>query len=255
MADTVNTHAHFSLLTWLPDPARGERKNLAVLLTTDDGRGDMRAVSPSAVGERLRDQGILPHLLSGLQAQFKSEVKPSADDLRRMRNVLVHSVQLTEPQPTAVIESVEATLKALFTAYVAPRGGGGSQAVTKGALQTRTVKALQKRGLAVAVNRYIGDFLFDVVVERAEKPLVVEVISFANARKDWSETEHEVGHFLYGLAHSRASGAAIINPPTEVSNAVADRAHGRVVRWLKEEHVRIFEPTVLRAPEPLLSLN
>jgi len=254
MATTMTAQAHFSLLTWLPDPARGERKNVAVLLATDDGHdGTMRALSLGTLSERIRDQGVLSHMLDGLRSQFAAELKPTVAELRTMHDRLNRSIQLTEPQPTSLVGGLDATLQALFKAYVAARGGS-SKGISKGELVTKTLGAFTKSGFHADRNRYLGDFEFDLVVDRGgAAPVVLEVLSFANARKEWRETEQAVGHFLYGLGRVEAEGRAVIQPPSEISNAVACRAHERTLRWLQAEEVPIFDPTSLRSPASLLA--
>lgn len=250
MADQL---AHFSLLTWLPDPARGERRNIAVLLATEDGRiGKFKAVAPSAINERLRDQGILTQVLQGLESQFAAEVKPTVDDLRQMRNRLVHSLQVTEPQPTALVHGADATLTALFKAYVAIRGGG-SQGLSKGSLMSKAVEAFSKKGFSAHRSHYVGDFVFDVVIEAPKRPHAFEVLSFDSPKKEWRDAEHEVGHFLYGVNRVDVVPQAIVSPPTALSNAVARRAHERVIRWLMTERVPVVDPTALRDPGRLLA--
>jgi hypothetical protein len=80
---------------------------------------------------------------------------------------------------------------------------------------------------------YIEDFIFDVVVDEPGRPAsVIEVLSFAAPRKDWTPVEQDAGHFLYATHELDVSASAVIQPP---ENGRADPAHesyDRVVRWL-----------------------
>ncbi len=144
----------------------------------------------------------------------------------------------------AVPDGPEETLTALYRAYVSPRGGG-SRLATKGVVLDRVLNALRRQGVPARRGAYIDDFIFDVVVgkERARQHTVLEVLSFAAARKDWTPVERDAGHFLYALQRLKIEGKAVVQPPSDGNGAAT--SYERVRGWLDDEHVRIVSPDEL----------
>lgn len=253
MASAVR-QGYYSVLRWRHDVARDECRNLAVILVDAEGRfGKIRSAPLSTVSPRLRDQGLLDAMLVGLESQFSGEVKPDLESLKRMRQSLQGSIYITEPEPVAVPD-VDAAVNALYRACVAPRLGGARQ-VTKGVLLDRVMDTLRRQGLEALRGRYVSDFLFDVTIQRpAKRPLVLQVLSFATQRRDWTPVEHDAGHFLYALGKVDASGATVIQPPPDTGTHDAFVSHGRVHRWFEREGVRAVEAEHLSDPANVAAL-
>ena len=245
---------YFNLLRWRTSPTRDEARNVAILLVSDAGEGCVRAAPLSRISPRLHDQGILDDVLLGLEERLTSGA--DADTLAELSRTLEHSLVVTEPKIVA-LEDLETTLTALYRAYVAPRGGGG-RGRTKGVVLDRVVAALRRRHLSARRGYYVGDFIFNVVVEPEREPTVLEVLSFAAERKTWTPIEHETGHFLYGVRALREEdislkAAAIIEPPV-IGNGAAE-TYDRVRRWLENEQVPALSPEELADPQHALKLG
>jgi hypothetical protein len=126
------------------------------------------------------------------------------------------------------------SLDALYRALIAPRQSGG-RALTKGVLLDRVIGTLRKQGVQARRGVYIDDFIFDVVIENGGPASVLEVLSFAVPRKDWTPIERDAAHFLYALRRVNADGRAVIQPPAEAPAATA--SYERILRWLDDEDV------------------
>lgn len=234
MGERVASQGHFALLRWRPDATRDEARNVAVLLAAEDGSyAGIRHAPLSSVSVKLRDQGILDDVLTGLAARLEDPAG-SLELLQELYGRFGRSVVVTEPKPVAVYDPSEA-LAAMYRAYVAPRGGG-SRAATKGSVLDKVVDVFREQGLKVRRGAYLDDFIFDVVLENGgNSPAVVEVLSFAAPRKDWAPVERDAGHFLYARRRLDVPGRAIIQPPTGETGAV--ESHDRIQRWLENDEV------------------
>ena len=93
---------------------------------------------------------------------------------------------------------------------------------------------------------YIGDFIFDVIVEKPE-PSVMEVLSFATAAITWTNVEHDAGHFLYALERVKQKGVAVVQPPSDASHQSAVSSHDRVLRWFSKAGADAVQPRELAA--------
>jgi hypothetical protein len=251
MADTAVAQGFYSLLRWRVDPTRDEARNVAVMLVDAQGEfGAIRHAPISTISPRLRDQGILDELLLGLEQRFRSGGR--LRDLEELQESLQRSLVVTEPQPVAVTDPEE-TLTALYRAYLAPRGGR-SRAPTKGVVLDDVVAALRRQKVKARRGAYVRDFIFDVVIDqtRVRPASVLEVLSFAAPRKDWTPVERDAGHFLYALGRLEIAGKAVVQPPAAGNGAA--QSYDRVRRWLEDEKVPIVEPEQLVEKQLVLEL-
>jgi len=241
MVDSVGGRGYFSLLRWRAEPSRDEARNVAVLLV--DERGDLGAIKAapiSSISPRLHEQGLLDQVIAGLEAQFQEHPKPSLARLMEWQGSFRHSLSLTPPSETA-IPDLDLALSALYRAYVAPRAGG-SRVLTKGRLLDSVITWARKRGVEIRRGNYVENFLFDAVVGD-EKPVLVDVLSFATTAQHWTPVEHDAAHFLYALERvDHADALAVIAPPTEASHRSALDAHERVGQWFAEANVATVSP-------------
>jgi len=181
-------------------------------------------------------------MLAGLEQQFAEDPKPGLPLLKHLHETLQHSLCLTEPQPVAVPD-LDAVLDALYRAYAAPRVGGG-KVVTKGYVLDRVVAGLRKRGVQLRRGAYVGDFIFDIVIDApGSLPPLLEVLSFATPKTDWTPAEYDAGHFLYALQQVGKPGMAVVQPPSETSQENASRTYERVIRWFDGARVRTVQPS------------
>jgi hypothetical protein len=235
--------AYFSILRWAGDATRDEARNVAVVLVDAEGQfGGVRGAPPSSISQNLKEQGILDAVVFNLARQFEGDEKPDLNWLRERRAALSQSLYFTEPRPAAAAD-VDATLQALYRAYVSPRAAPRTE--TKGVVLDRVVGTLRKEGLSVSRGHYIGDFIFDAVVERDHRQLAIKVLSFATPVKDWAPAEREAGHFLYGLSRLELPGQAVIQPPGDASAPSAATSYDRIRRWFDDEAVPVVAPMEL----------
>jgi hypothetical protein len=228
---------YFSLLRWISDRTRDEARNVGIMLVDpESGFRGLRSAPVSAVSPRLHDQGLLDEMIVQLEGNLQSSDRPGVDLLTDLHRSLTQSLVVSEPKPVAITD-VEEDFQALYRAYLATRGGGG-RALTKGVVLDRVISAMRESGRQVKRGAYIEDFIFDVVVEDPGEPRsVIEVLSFAAPRKDWTPIEHDAGHFLYAANELEVAPSAVIQPP---ENGTADAAHEsyeRVVRWLTRARI------------------
>ncbi len=253
MVAEVRTRGYFSILRWRTDATRDEARNVAVLLVDAEGQfGGIQSAPPSAMSPNLREQGLLDSIIHGLVEQFDQDAKPDLARLREIHKSLKHSLYVTEPKPTAVLD-VDATLRALYKAYVAPRATPRS--LTKGVVLDKVVASLRKRGYVVRRSEYIGDFIFDALAEHAGQQVAFDVLSFATPHKDWISSERDAGHFLYALEKVRLPGRAVVQPPTEASQESATATLERIGRWFEDAGVPVMHPDEVIDQQKLLSLG
>lgn len=244
----------YSLLRWRSDVARDEARNVALLLVDARGGFDAFKAAPlSTISPRLHEQGVLDAALVALEQQF-GESKFTLERLQAAHERLQNSLQLTEPQPVAV-RDVEETANALYRAFIATRGGGGNTQ-SKSAVLDRVVAAYRKRGFDVKRGAYVGDFIFDAVLREGRTSSVVEVLSFAAPRKDWTPVERDAGHFLFALKELGTDGKAVIVPPARSSAPNSGQeSYSRITRWLTKAKVPVLAPEDVTKPQGTLALG
>jgi len=252
MAERMMNRGFYSVLRWASDSTRDEARNLAVLLVDAEGQfGGLRSAPPSAISANLRQQGLLDSIVEGLRIQFDTDDKPDLSKLREWQKGLNRSLYLTEPRPVAVSDT-GATLQALYKSFIAPRGAPRSP--TKGAVLDQVVTALRRSGYKAERSKYVGDFLFDAVVNPDNGATAIEVLSFATATRDWATAERDAGHFVYAVEQTHLPAIAIVKGPTENSRETAGRSQERVLRWfhkadipsIDSEHMDKLETTIER---------
>jgi hypothetical protein len=242
----------FSLLRWRADTARDEARNVALLLVEERGGFNAFKAAPlSRISSRLQEQGLLDATLVALEQQFGPEQAFTLERLTSMHDKLHHSLYLTKPRPVAV-QNLDETVGALYKAFIATRGGGGTSN-TKNALLDRVVSAYRKQGVDVRRGAYINDFIFDAILRRGKKRSVVEVLSFATPRKDWTPIEWDAGHFLFALRELDVQGTVVVQEPTAAVPQSGRESYRRVMRWLQKADIPVASPQEII--EPRLSLD
>lgn len=241
---------YFSLLRWRPDVTRDEPRNIGVVLADEAGRvAKLRPIPVSAFSSKLHEQGLLDAVLLSWTRKLEEQAF-SIDQMRELSASLSGPLLVTEPKPVAVGD-FDATLRALYKAFVAVRTGRGGRAATKGAVLDRVVTSLRKGGWNVRRGAYLDDFIFDVVVDGAPQPgapRVVSVLSFASPRRDWIAVEKDAGHFLFGRNALNVDALAVVQRPTD-STPGAREPFERVNRWLQDAHVTIADPDAVANAE------
>lgn len=114
----------FSLIRFVPDPARGEFVNIGALAGSDEAsEWALRLVSNLSRATALDDRGVLPDAVAYAADLAGAEGVSSAVLMRRsmeMQNI----VQFSAPAPVAA-DSVEAALDLVFDQLVAPQPHDG----------------------------------------------------------------------------------------------------------------------------------
>jgi hypothetical protein len=240
-AETVMTaDARFSILRYVPDAGRDEPRNVAVVLFGPNGYRGMRAIPPSAIASRLRDQGLMDRLLSSMATRIGSSSLELAD-MYRWRSTWSHALQLSEPRSTAIVGSPPDTLTTIYKALVGTPARR-SKRHGKAEVLDRVVSAFRKRGANVRRSDYIQDFVFDAVVESdGEPPRTFAAISFATGAADWSSVEKDAGHFLFAASRVDATPTAIVQQPVDSAATSALKAHEKVRRWFDKESVAVVD--------------
>jgi hypothetical protein len=187
----------------------------------------------------LHEQGIVDAIIASLQENFSADVKPDLEHLEGLSRSLKHSLYVTPPKPV-LVPDLDATLSALYRAYVAPAGGGSRQG-TKSAILDRVVGALRRSGVRLRRSQYVKDFMFDLVIDD-DRQVLGEVLSFATGAAKWEQVENDAGHFLYGLERVGEAGFAVVEPPPTEARESARDAHNRVTSWLAEAKIPIRRP-------------
>jgi hypothetical protein len=236
----------FSILGWRADPTRDEGRNLAVILVEPSGEARLRAAPLSSVSQRLREQGLLDAILVRLGERV-DEVEEGFSLLSELHASLQNSLYLTSPRTVAVEHDPKTVLDGLYRAYCAPVQA--PRRVTKGVLLDRVVKQLRDAGVAVKRGEYVGQFIFDAVIDSGQRPSVIEVLSFAGDRKDWIPIQHDAGYFIYALDRVELRGSAVVQPPTSPNAAVV---YENVRGWLDDAKVKTLTADELRVEQDQL---
>jgi hypothetical protein len=245
-ANLIDPHAWFSVLRYRADATRDEARNVAVVLVNPDGTaGGIRAAPVSTVSPRLREQGIVDAVLANLEQRLSTEPRLSLEELQGLWRNLTHSLCLTEPKPV-LAPDVNATLAALYRAYVAPTTTGSSRP-TKSVVMDRVIRTMRQSGVQLVRSQYVGGFLFDLVIDEAQS--LGEVLSFATGAAKWEQVENDAGHFLYGLQKVSKPGFAVIEPPPPAARESARESFARVVDWFRSAEIPVSEPKDLAVPE------
>lgn len=256
MASVTREQGFYSLVRWVPDATRNEARNVAVILVEPEGRFRRLLHAPlSRISSRLADQGVMDALLDGIDRRLRNEDAPfTLSELQGLaREQSGDAMVVTAPHPTAVTDP-DQTIDALYSALVKPRGGG-QKGMTKGRLLDRVVERLRREELPVRRGYRLGGFLFDAVVDVADKPVAIEVLSFNHPRKIWTAVEHDAGHFLLGTMKVGARPAAVVESPGAASQAAAYDAHTRVMGWFADGEVNVVDPVDMRNPTEALHLG
>ncbi|MGH7691212.1 MAG: DUF3037 domain-containing protein [Candidatus Dormibacteria bacterium] len=242
----------YSVVRWRPNATRDEARNVAVVLVDAEGQfGGVRVAPPSSLSQDVRQQGFLDAILHGLESQFGEAHRPDLRQLRELSETLSQSLYLTSPRATAVADP-DLTLQALYKSLVAPLPRPRS--LTKGVITDEVVRALRRRGWHVRRGEYLGDFVFDAVIDRPEGVLVCDVLSFATIRKDGIPAERDAGHFLYGIGRLNLPGIAVIQAPSGSTGDEVQTSYERVKQWFEGASVTVHSPEEFGMTQMSLSL-
>lgn len=233
----------FSVLRYRSSPSRDETRNIAVMLVDALGNyAEVKAASVGSVSRRLRTQGIMDALLVGISRDLRDHPAVGLRRLEELSETLDGSLLATEPRPTAIPGQPRETLDALFAALVAPHTSRGP-GIPKSRVLDRVVASFRETGTPIRRGAYVGDFLFDALVEASgHGPLAIHAESFALPNRDWASAERDAGHFLYAVQRLRPEAICVVQEPSDISTEAARRSHERILRWLGDSGVPHVAP-------------
>jgi hypothetical protein len=245
----------FSLIRFVPDPARGEFVNLGALAGSDEmGEWDLRLVSNLARAKALDDRGVLTGAIS-YAAAFQDNiaaleqlevrgVEPMSLDLLRLRSCdLQNVVQLTTPAPVAA-DSAESALDLIFEQLVLDVARKSFEFEKKHKALGAARRAYRNHGIGSSsvrerapVRASAFDGTFDFAVHNGSAVQLVQCWSFqlpnqadlAEQVKSWSWVVHELrrsgGELSIGDSKvdvpSETEIFAIVVPPKEGASSPA----------------------------------
>jgi hypothetical protein len=246
LSSVVEMDAFYTVLRYSPDPARDEARNIGILVVGDSRHAWFKTAPLSRVTPKLHEQGLLDAILARFESRVNEGEFRNPNQVSDLAAILRGPIQLTSPAPMAVAGSFQTSADALFHSLVAIRQRRGP-GLGKGELLDRVVDVFRSKGAAVARGSYIGDFIFDAVVQDpGSVPTAVGVASFDTEAEDWAGTERQVGHYLFAVTRVQPRQAFVVQAPTSISTDAARLTHGRVTKWLHEAGV----PTIPCADIP-----
>lgn len=209
----------YSLIRFVPDPARGEFVNIGAVAGSDEAREwELRLVSNLSRAKALDDRGVLSKAFAyaaGLEDHIAAlDVLPetggaepiSSELLRRRAMEMQNLVQFSAPAPVAA-DSAEAALELVFDQLVLDAARKSfpfakkhrAQGATRRAYQAHEVPAAAVRERA-PIRSGVFDGVFDFAVHNGHAVQLVQCWSFqlpnqadlAEQVKAWSWLVHEV---------------------------------------------------------------
>ena len=211
---------HYSLLQFVPDPARGEFVNLGILVGDDEAQDwELRLIQNFRRANAIDDKGALGIAL-GFAATLENHIAVAVEQLPGMANVtpislewvaqlsdeMQNVVQLSPPTPV-VAESAETALDMLFGELVVDPASQQFRFPTKKRAQASTRQAYRDHAIprtAVTEKAPISagpyDGIFDFAVANGRVVQLVQCWSFqlpnqielAEQVKAWAWVVHEL---------------------------------------------------------------
>jgi hypothetical protein len=236
---------YYSLVRFTPDVARGEGRNIAVLLVGERPEdGAVRAAPLSRVASRARQAGVLDAVLRSLAARIKSGNLIGHAGLMSIASTSSSTVSITAPRPTVISSDAKGAIDNLYRAFVGVRTS--REPLRKGEILDRLVATLVRSGATVERETYLNDFAFDALVS-GPQPAAIQVLSFCVGESRGVTVERETGHFLFGLERIHLEANAVIQPPNESSAGALWTSYDRVQRWLDDAGVNSIRPSGIQA--------
>jgi hypothetical protein len=232
----------YSILRYTPDSARGEAKNVALMLV--DERRDiarLRVAPLSQITPKLNEHGVLDKLLVQFGSRLQAGELRDQAQVNALSRAIGPTLSLTAPIPAAIGDNVDATLKALYMAFVAPRQSRDA-GISHGQLLDRLVKACRKAGAAIEPGAYVGDMLFDAILSGLGRRTPVQILSFDGASPNPRGLEQAAGYFLFALNRIHEDGLCVMQPPPEHAIDPARASYRRIRNWMEDGRVETIGP-------------
>lgn len=232
----------YSIVRYTADPVRGEAKNVALVLVDEQRDVARLRVAPlSQVTPRLNEHGVLDKLLVQFGARLQAGELRDQRQVNNLARAIGPTLSLTAPVPAAIGEDVDATLKSLYMAFVAPRQGRDA-GVSRGQILDQLVKACRKAGAAVEPGAYVEDILFDAIVSGRGRRTPVQILSFEATTQNPHGLEQAAGYFLFALNRIHEDGLCVMQPPQRQSIDPVKTSYRRVRNWMEDGGVETIGP-------------
>lgn len=236
---------YYSLVRFSSDVARGEGRNVAVILVGDSPEdGAVRAAPLSRVSTRARHAGVLDALLRSIAARVQTGQIVGRAGLARLVSTIPSTVSITEPRPAVVVGDATVAMEQLYRSFVGVRSS--REPFRKGEILDRLVATLVRTGAPVERDSYLQDFAIDALIP-SPQPAAIQVLSFCVGESRGVTVEREAGHFLFGLERLKVDAHAVVQPPTEPPDSRLWTSYDRVHRWLDDAGVPSIRPSEIQA--------
>jgi hypothetical protein len=232
---------YYSLVRYTADIARGEGRNVAIVLVGDRPEdGGVRAAPPSRVAPRVRQAGILDAVLRSLASRVQSGQILGHTGLTNLASTSPSVISISPPRPAVIDTDTGSALDGLYHAFVGLPSA--REPLRKGEILDRLVAYLVRSGAPVKREAYLGDFEIDALVS-GPKPAAIQVLSFCVGVTRGVTVERETGHFLFGMERLKLEANAIVQPPREEPGGRLWTSYDRVQRWLDDAGVNSIRPS------------
>lgn len=244
--DGVTTRGHYSVLRFMPDSARGEFRNLAVLFVDVDGQfRAFKSARAGAIGRNIEEHGLLAAVLETFEERI-SRQDIGLTDMQELARSLTHSLVLSDPLPAVSNGDARELVESLYQSLVAPRHAA-SAGYTKGHVIDRLSRWYKSRGGELHIGSYVKDYLFDAVAGSPRRPdCAMHVTSFAARTLNPKTIEQEAGHFLFAAARVKTPCVAVVQPPAKSASPETRRLQETLTRWFQDAGVAMLTPDALR---------
>jgi hypothetical protein len=241
----IDRLGYYSLVRYTADLARGELRNVAVILVGEDpSSGAVRAAPLSRVAPKVRQAGVLDAVLRSLAARLNSGQIVGQAGLMNIASASPSSIFITTPRPAVIDVDLASTLDNLYRAFVGVRSA--REPLRKGEILDRLVASLVRMGASVQRDAYVRDFAIDALVS-GPTDAAIQVLSFCIGGSRGVTVERETGHFLFGLERLNLEATAVVQPPTDAASRDLWASYDRVQRWLDDAGVSFIRPSDIPA--------
>ena len=240
------TRGYYAIVRYMADVARGEPRNLAVMLLDVDGqyRG-MRSLRPGSLSRNVEEHGIVARVLESMNIRFSGV--NSLENMRELVEVTSgHSIYVTEPIPVLARQPADSVLDGLYAILVAPRSHP-AVGFTKGHILDRLSRWAKTRDGRLEIGAHHDGYPFDGLLrQHAEVLCAMHVISFAARNIDQRRLEQDAAGFLFASPRISAQGVGVIQAAPSTATEAIRELEDKVVGWFNDAGVITTSPAGLR---------
>ena len=241
------TRGYYAIVRYVADVARGEPRNLAVMLLDVDGhyRG-MRSLRPGSLSRSVGEHGIVARALESINVRFAS-----VNGLEEMHELVAtasgHSIYVTEPTPVLARRAGDSVLDGLYSVLVAPRSHP-AVGFTKGHILDRLSRWAKARDGRLDIGAHHEGYPVDGILSHHTEILcAMHVVSFAARQIDQRRLEQDAASFLFASPRLSARGVGVIQPAPPTATDDIRVLQDKVAGWFKDAGVSTTSPAGLRS--------